>query len=386
MAKTRAALPIVPAAEVRNSRPMGRWRALSLLVVHLLVAAHVAHYLASGRTLSPLEPSETGQTLSTGVVNAGALCFALLIASTLIFGRFFCGWACHLVAYQDLARWLMLKAGIRPPRPLRSRLLPLVPLFAVYWLFGRPLLANWRSGPPRPSWDLASTDLWATFPGPLMTAATVFFCGLLIVYVLGAKGFCTYACPYGAFFAAADRLAPGRIRVTDDCTSCGVCTTVCSSNVQVAREVHLYGMVTDPGCMKCLDCVSHCPSNALLYGFRETRAASKRPKKAKRQPRQYDLSWSEELFLGGVFALSFAIWFNLHRSVPFLLSVGLAAMTAFLALVAARLATAPTADVANLALKRQGRLLPAGRGFAAAVAVLGLFLAYGAWVQWHTHR
>jgi len=360
---------------------MGRLRALSLLLVHVLVGLHVWHYLSAGRTLSPLEPSESGQTLTTGVINAGALCFALLIASSLVFGRFFCGWACHLVAYQDLARWLLLKFGIRPPRPPRSRLLPLAPLFAVYWLFGRPLLAGWRGGPPRPRWDLSSTDLWATFPGPWMTAATVVCCGFLIVYLLGAKGFCTYACPYGVFFGAADQLAPGRIRVTEDCTACGVCTTVCSSNVQVAREVRLHGMVVDGGCMKCMDCVTHCPTQALYYGWGPARPGKSR---RARPRRTYDLTWSEELFVAGVFVTSFAIFFNLHRSLPFLLSVGLGVMTAVVALHAVRLATAPGVEMARLELKRRGRITAAGRGFLLGAGLLTLALGYGAWVQWHT--
>jgi tetratricopeptide (TPR) repeat protein len=42
---------------------------------------------------------------------------------------------------------------------------------------------------------------------------------------------------------------------------------VCSSNVQVHREVRDYKMVVDAGCMKCLDCVSVCPTNALYVGF-----------------------------------------------------------------------------------------------------------------------
>jgi polyferredoxin len=387
MAKMHVALPVLPAAGNRPSPRMGRLRALSLLLVHLLVAVHIWHYVAAGRTLSPLEPSETGQSLVSGVINAGAVFFALMIVSTAVFGRFFCGWACHLVAYQDFARWLLLKLRIRPPRPVRSRLLPLVPLFAVYWLFARPLLAGFRAGPPRPSWDLSSTDLWATFPGPLMTGATIFFCGFLIVYVLGAKGFCTYACPYGVFFAAADRIAPTRIRVTDDCTSCGVCTTVCSSNVQVAREVHLHQMVVDPGCMKCMDCVSHCPSNALFFGWRP--AARSKPRRAKpmaRASREYDFTWSEELFLAGIFVVSFAIFYNLHRSLPFLLSIGLSAMVAVLALIATRLATAAGVGLTNVTLKHQGRLTPAGRTFLLGMALLGLFLLYGGWVQWHTHR
>lgn len=51
------------------------------------------------------------QTLEEGRINAGFLLFAGLIATTLIFGRWFCGWACHVVALQDLCAWLLVKAA-----------------------------------------------------------------------------------------------------------------------------------------------------------------------------------------------------------------------------------------------------------------------------------
>src|SRR5262249_34687138 len=114
---------------------------------------------------------------------------------------------------------------------------------------------------------LTTTTFWATFPGWVMTIATFAVCGFAIVWFLGAKGFCTYGCPYGAIFGVVDQLAPVRIRVTDACEGCGHCTAVCSSNVRVHQEVRDFGAVVDPGCMKCLDCVSVCPKDALYVGI-----------------------------------------------------------------------------------------------------------------------
>jgi tetratricopeptide (TPR) repeat protein len=37
--------------------------------------------------------------------------------------------------------------------------------------------------------------------------------------------------------------------------------------VKVHQEVRDHGMVVDPGCMKCLDCISVCPNDALYFGF-----------------------------------------------------------------------------------------------------------------------
>ena len=85
-----------------------------LVLVHLAIAAHIGIWLASGKaeTLSPIEPSEAERFARESVINTGFVFFALTILSTLILGRWFCGWACHLVALQDACRWLMLKVGI----------------------------------------------------------------------------------------------------------------------------------------------------------------------------------------------------------------------------------------------------------------------------------
>ena len=98
-----------------------------LIVVHLLIAAHIVQWVVAGSTVSPVEPSESMQTLELGEINAGFVFFVVAILATLIFGRYFCGWGCHVVALQDLCTWMMNKIGVRP-KPFRSRLLVWAPL------------------------------------------------------------------------------------------------------------------------------------------------------------------------------------------------------------------------------------------------------------------
>ena len=119
-------LPIVRSqsgkpSDSRRKSGMGRWRALVLVIVHVAIVLHITHYYLNGKTLSPVEPSEAMYTLEGGHINAGVIFFFLAIVGTAIFGRFFCGWGCHIVALQDLCSYLLRKIGIRP-KPLRSRL------------------------------------------------------------------------------------------------------------------------------------------------------------------------------------------------------------------------------------------------------------------------
>ena len=344
-----------------------------LIAVHLAVAAHVAHWLIAGRTMTPVEPSEAMALARDGVVNAGLVFFAAAALATAVFGRWFCGWGCHLVALQDLCRWLLEKAGIRP-QPLRSRLLAWVPIAAFGYMFLWPAAWRlWTGGSfRRVETEWTTPHFWATFPGWAVGGLTLLVCGFAAVYFLGAKGFCTYACPYGALFAAADQVAPMRIRVTDACSGCGHCTAVCTSNVLVHQEVHDYGMVVDPGCMKCGDCVSVCPTDALYYGPGPIALFAK-PRVPDPEPRRFPLAGWEETVLAVAFVAAFATFRGLYGLVPFLLSLGLAGVLASLLLVAARLAVWPNVTLRRIALTRGGRLLPAGRGFLAALAVVLLF-------------
>lgn len=362
----------------------GRWRALALVLVHVLAAVHIAHWMSTGSSLSPLEPSEAMEFSKHDLVNAGFVFFGLSVLSTLVLGRWFCGWACHLVALQDLCLWLLKRAGIRP-RPLRSRALAFVPALAALYMFVYPLAFRLWSGeglgPPRVA--LTKSDFWATFPPWPVALATFAVCGFAIVYFLGAKGFCTYACPYGALFGLADRFAVGRIRVTDACEGCGHCTATCSSNVLVHEEVRLHGMVVDPGCMKCLDCVSVCPKNALYFGF-GLPAIATRARAAYRS--KVSGSLGEELSLAAAFLAVFLIFRGLYGVIPFLLSLGLAGI---LACCFGKFVQLPRhARVAFLGrvLKQEGKLTRGGRVFAWSMGAALVLCVHSALVQFHAQR
>ncbi len=369
-------------AGIRKSKT-SRWRAAALIALNLFMIAHIIQWWIMGKTISPIEPSETMYTLQKGFVNAGFIFFALAILATLIFGRFVCGWGCHILALQDLCGWLLKKMGLHP-KPFRSRLLVYVPIIAALYMFVWPVVYRLFTEPQEPlipkfTNHLVTTNFWLTFPSVAVALPFLFICGFMTVYFLGQKGFCTYACPYGGFFGLADKFSPGKIRVTPACNQCGHCTATCTSNVLVHAEVKQYGMVVDPGCMKCMDCVSVCPNDALYFGFGKPTLLS--PKSAAIK-RNYSLTWPEEIVGALVFLGSFLAVRGVYALVPFLMALGCAAVTTFLALKLWRLLRARESSFYRFNLKSSGKIRKAGWAFAAfACAWIGLN-AHCGWVRY----
>jgi tetratricopeptide (TPR) repeat protein/ferredoxin len=373
--------PDRPRGHVRRSR-RARLRAISLIGAHVAIDVHILHWKLFKTTLTPLEPSEIIQTFGQGLVNAGAILFVLATFATLIFGRFFCGWGCHVLALQDLCSWLLAKVGIRP-RPFRSRLLVFAPLLAAIFMFVLPTLTRLWMGSELPTLraHLATDDLWARFPSWPVALFTLAVCGFGIVYALGNKAFCTYACPYGGIFGLVEPLAPVRIRVTDACDGCGHCTATCTSNVRVHEEVRVHEMVVDPGCMRCTDCVSVCPKDALHLGFGRPAAFRPAPR-AEPRPRPPSYSWGEEIALATLFLLSVAILHKLYDAVPFLLSLALAAISAHLLVTVWRLVRSRSSlHYGRFELRRSGSVTRPGRWLAGVALVWVVFLGHSAWIQ-----
>ncbi len=363
-----------PRGKVRPSR-RGIVRAVVLVLVHVAVLLHVAHWKIAGSTLTPLEPSEAKETIELGLINAGFVLFVLLILATLVVGRFFCGWACHVVAYQDASAWLLGKLGLRP-RAFRSRALMAVPFLAAFDMFVVPTLFRLWRGDAAPSLaaHFLTSDLWASFPGPTIALVTLVVDGSLVVWFLGSKGFCTNACPYGAFFGVAQRFAPGKIVVSDACEGCGHCTAVCTSNVQVHAEVARYGRVVDPGCMRCMDCVSSCPKEALSFGFGGARTSATASGPLTGARRTWDVAWGTDAALFVLFVVGVFSFRGLYSVVPFMLALGLGVL--FAAGVVSLVAAVRSRDFAfqHTVVKSNGRW--SRRGAIGAFAVLA-FVVFG---------
>lgn len=374
-------------------RGYGRRRASILVGIHVLAGIHIAHWRLNGTTLAPLELNEAVYTLELGIVTAGFLLMVFAGLGTLVFGRFFCSWACHILALQDASGWILEKLRIRP-KPVRSRALLLVPTAVMLTMFVWPQAFRLFRGEALPMMHLrtdaegwssfVTSDFWRNLPTIGVALTTFLVCGFVIVYVLGTRAFCSFGCPYGAIFAALDRVAPGRIVSVGDCSGCGRCTAACTSHIQVHEELKTHGMVVNSACLRDLDCVASCPEDKVKFGFTAPPLLRSAPILRPVRP-AWEYSWREEIQMALVCLATVLALRGLYGVIPFFLAVALGCISAYASVLCTRSLHKRDVRFNLLQLRRNGRVTSGGWAFLSACAMGFGGIAHSGIVRWHEY-
>jgi heterodisulfide reductase subunit A-like polyferredoxin len=98
------------------------------------------------------------------------------------------------------------------------------------------------------------------FRSPSVTTLAVV--GLLLAISIPLRNpFCRFVCPYGALLSLVSLASPLAVqRDLKKCVSCGVCSQVCPSRIDVMHATR----ANDPECLGCWRCISHCRVNTAL--------------------------------------------------------------------------------------------------------------------------
>ncbi len=378
----------------QRQKRMNSRRAWVLTLVYVLFLLHLLHWKIYGETVSPAELNEAMFTIEQGIITVGTILLGLLLVSVLLFGRFFCSWACHILALQDLSSWLLKKAHIKP-KSIRSRILPLVAVGALFYMFVWPTVVRIYEGS---SWagfriltdqqgfgSLTTAEFTRNLPGPFMTTLTFITVGLLAVLFLGSRGFCRFVCPYGALFAIVDRVSPAGIQLKGQCDGCGHCTAACTSNIQVHHEIQTHGRVVSPTCMKDLDCVMSCPKDAISFGYGKiplTHSFENFVKPVRRWP----WTWWQEIVAGIVCIAVLLITRTLYGEVPFLLALTLGVIYAWATVTTIHLMTKSNVRVFKTQLRLQHTLKRASTYWIVSYVLVTAFFAHSGWIRWHEYQ
>ncbi len=242
-----------------------KYRRPLLFFVYFLFFFHTAlwHYWGY-EGVGHLGFGEFFATLRSGIITAGTIFSILVFMHALLFGGLFCGWLCHWGITQDLAAWIMKKAGIKPRmQHLNSRLIPwiwfliLIGQVVIYWAY--------NGFPTSFSFNPSATPVWSGVPRSiLLICLTTMVSGFILIFLFGERAFCRSICTFRLWFSWFERIAPHKIRQTGECVSCQrECTDVCPMGLDVAAEIRDLGHVKNTECIKCHICIGACPNQVL---------------------------------------------------------------------------------------------------------------------------
>jgi len=132
--------------------------------------------------------------------------------------------------------------------------------------------------------------------------------------------------------------------------------------------------------MKDLDCIAVCPNDAIGYRFvRPPLFKSWRKLEGVRIRPTFDRA--ENVLVAVVFVAALATFRGLYGQVPFLMTLALAGILAFLAVVAVRLVRRESVRLKPFHLKRSGRLTGSGRVAVFANVAVFAFFGHSAFIR-----
>jgi ferredoxin-type protein NapH len=256
---------------------------------------------------------------STSGLEKIAIVLGMLVAASIILGRFFCGWLCPFGLYQDLltrirksARLRHLSFSEKTNAALgQSRFIIIAVfmilsvIFASYAIFGTQLIPGTNPGGPqgteagiisninepfclvcpvRPlcimievaigqmNWSYISKIVYGPYwiSGFYLTSINMAILVAITILAFTYRRFWCRICPLGGLTALFSTFTPFKqIALTKlqkdeyKCTKCGVCKRVCPTQATAMYE-QKGGDVTESKCMLCARCVEICPYEGAL--------------------------------------------------------------------------------------------------------------------------
>lgn len=201
----------------------------------------------------------------------------LLLALTLVFGRFFCGWVCPLGTLLDLVRPLAFWQKRKPLKPTGGLFPPNRNSRLRYWLLavilGASIVSLRSVGllDPLVIFHRGSTSLAHALTGPqtgwLAASGMVLlaFVGIVALELWQPRFWCRNLCPFGALLGLVSRFSLLRRWVLPSaCSGCRLCERTCPMNAMAGGvETTDYSQ-----CTFCLECTGVCDRDGIRFGFR----------------------------------------------------------------------------------------------------------------------
>jgi polyferredoxin len=197
---------------------------------------------------------------------AAVVIFVTVLVSALLLRRSFCSWVCPVATISEWSWKLgfkLFQRTLRPPGwldiPLRALKYLLLAFFiySMAWAMPTEALKAFINSDYHKLADIRLLNFFLHVSPLALTILLI----LTALSLLLRNPFCRYLCPYGALLGLLATASP--IRVTRDnerCVSCGVCSQVCPTSIDVMHKKS----VLSPECIGCWRCISHCGTRQAL--------------------------------------------------------------------------------------------------------------------------
>jgi polyferredoxin len=174
---------------------------------------------------------------------------SLVILSSLVVGRVFCGYVCPPGALQELAYLAPIKK-VKVPSSItvKVRLVVFIAMVLLAVMFSFNLTKV-----------LGLPDLFQLVVGPGLVIFLVIIVASTVVY----RPFCRFVCPFGALSSLLSWKSLFGIRRNSNCVNCGRCEKVCPPQVLEERA--------GSECYLCGRCLATCHKDALGYSKAEVK-------------------------------------------------------------------------------------------------------------------
>lgn len=222
------------------------------------------------------------------------LWFLMIIGTTLVIGRFFCGYFCPLGVTIDLGRYLLFRrkkiSALKSEETFRKAKffllfiflsaalagvsltylmdpLPLLTRFYTFILYPLVItLINLSIDLLRPIFHtlgwVGLSHLHYAQPVFYMALITfLIFAGIILLNRLAPRFWCRYLCPLGALLSLISPLGLWKRRVSKECNECLKCQRDCPMGAveEDPRRTRL------PECIQCQTCAGVCPQRAITF-------------------------------------------------------------------------------------------------------------------------
>jgi polyferredoxin len=197
---------------------------------------------------------------------AAVVIFVTVLLLALLLRRSFCSWICPVAVVSECSwktGFKLLRRNVHLPYWLDCCLRSLKYLLLAFFIYSVVIamspeaMQSFINSDYHKAADVRLLDFFMNISH--VALGVILF--LLALSFLLKNPFCRFLCPYGALLGLIASLSPVRVtRNTDRCVSCGVCSQVCPTSIDVMHKKS----VASPECIGCWRCVSHCRVNQAL--------------------------------------------------------------------------------------------------------------------------